>query len=350
MFFKSKQKKIDSKIRFQQKGFTEKVRAAKSYKRTFQAVPETNQEKWLVGMGLDSWWSRGLVVIGILLLIYLVYIPNLLYTKIIHVAGVNDQQKNKVIEVTNNFFNDSTAFWPQQNILLLNKQKLEKYLIKNNQEILKVNKIKKGINSLSIEVEIKQPKFVLQTPKDSFILYNDGSVFQVMSDQQFSSPDLTIIKTNKLEQLEVKQNFLSEQIINAISLLQKGYSDEIKTPISYFEIPTLEKVKPLALTSEAEQAEVQNEFVVVPDELNVYSPIDLKVKDSRNFKAIFNTTSDINKSLTQLNALLVQMPQVQRNKLFYIDMRFSDRSFVCLVGTPCYSSPLMPDPTLEAVE
>lgn len=350
MFFKSKQKKIDSKIRFQQKGFTEKVRAAKSYKRTFQRVPETEQEKWLAGMGLDSWWSRSLVIIGILLLIYLVYVPNFLYTKTIYIAGANDEQKNRAMDVVNNFFDDSIAFWPQQNILLLNKQKLEKYLLGNDQEILKVNKIKKGINSLTIEVEIKQSKFVLQTPKDSFILYNDGSVFQVMSDQQFSSPDLLVIKTNRLERLEVKQNFLSEKIINTIQLLQKGYADEIKTPISYFEIPTLEKIKPPTLSPETEQTTVENEFVVVPDELNVYSPIDSKVKDSRNFKAIFNTTSDINKSLTQLNALLVQIPQAQRSKLFYIDMRFSDRSFVCLIATPCYSSPTLPDSVIEEAE
>jgi hypothetical protein len=55
MFFKSKQKKMDPKVRFQDRSFAEKLKSAREYERRAVKAPETPKEKFLAQFGLDSW-------------------------------------------------------------------------------------------------------------------------------------------------------------------------------------------------------------------------------------------------------------------------------------------------------
>lgn len=119
MFFKPKQKKLDPKVRFQHRSFTQKLRAAQTYKRQATQVPETEGEKVLVGLGLDSMISRIVVGVGIAILVYLVYIPNFLFVKNITISGADESLQNGLRETIQNYFSDSPFYTAQRNTVFL---------------------------------------------------------------------------------------------------------------------------------------------------------------------------------------------------------------------------------------
>ena len=76
------------------------------------------------------------------------------------------------------------------------------------------------------------------------------------------------------------------------------------------------------------------EEIIIPNEIWLYVP---KTADLNGptYTIRFDLTSDLADSLINLKALLEQMPPARKNALVYIDMRFKDKSFLCLVGSPC---------------
>ena len=121
MLFKPKQKKLNSKVRFQHQTFTQKVRAAQQYKRQAQRVPETEGQKFLAGIGLDSLWSRIAVGVGVLGLVYLVYIPSFLSVKTITVNGSDDQLAQELVKTVREYIADSPAYAAQHNVVFFKK-------------------------------------------------------------------------------------------------------------------------------------------------------------------------------------------------------------------------------------
>ena len=336
--FKSSKPKFDSKVRFQHRSFTEKLKAAKEFKRTAHKAPETEQELILSGLGLDSWWSRILVGLGILGLIYIVYIPNFLFIKQIEVSGADGEVRDKIVKLTQDYFKSSRVYAPQRNVMFLNPETLTEYLLSHDSQIQSIIKVTKDLGKLDLAVELKQEKFELVTPNTSFILYNDGSLSRnldgVLPEQK---PSLIKIQTQAQLELNYDKLFFSKQTAESLVKIQTNFPTNKSFVIDYFELPVTDPIS-APQTSEDGSESINLSpgvlAVLIPNEIVVYTKTAEKF-NNKPFKIYFDASSDIEKAMTNFNALALQLSPAQVSSLAYIDMRFPDRSFVCQTSSPC---------------
>ena len=120
----------DSRIRFQNSWFRHKLEQARGYKRAKRITPMGSGGILLSKIGLGSWFSRFATLLVFLILIYLVFIPNVFFVKNISVNGSQDDE-NAVIKNLANSYLSKTLPWPQKNLILLSKNGLKNFLIKN---------------------------------------------------------------------------------------------------------------------------------------------------------------------------------------------------------------------------
>jgi hypothetical protein len=336
--FKSSKPKFDSKVRFQHRTFIEKLKAAQEYKRAPRKAPETEQEKLLSGLGLDSWWSRVLVGLGILLLIYIVYIPNFLFIKQVEVSGADGEVRDKIVKLTQDYFKSSKVYAPQRNVMFLDPETLTEYLLSHDTQIQSIIKVTKDLGKLDLAVELKQEKFELVTPNDSFILYNDGSLSRnlvgVLPEQK---PSLIKIQTQAQLELRPDKLFFSKQTAESLVNIQANFPTNKSFVIDYFELPVTDSI-PNPHTSEDGSEIVSlspsSLSVLIPNELVIYTKTAEKF-NTKPFKIYFDASSDMEKAMTNFNALVSQLSLTQLASLAYIDMRFPDRSFTCQTNSPC---------------
>ncbi len=328
MFFKSKQKKLDPKVRFQHRSFTQKVKEAQVYKRQAAQVPETEGEKFLAGLGLDSWWSRIVVGLGIIGLVYLAYIPNFLFVKNINVSGAEESMQNGLRETIKQYFADSPFYTSQRNVVFLNTDDLADYILKHDQNVWQVHGIKKDLGTLAVQASFKRDRFLLVTPKGEFILYNDGTV--VGPRGQINQNDLVRIMTDATSPVRIGEKYLSPQMLAAIELIQDNIERSANLPVDFYELPATTS----AQVSE-EDLETGPLSVLVPNELITHIKANETLKHIKPFKIYFDASSDIEKAIQNLTALITYMNPTQVLSLYYIDMRFPERGFSCAKQAPC---------------
>jgi hypothetical protein len=336
MFLNKNAKKLDPKVRFQQKHFTEKLKEAQSYKRTARRLPETDQEKVLSGLGLDSWWSRAAVGIGIVGLLYLVYVPNFLFVKTIVVEGAEGNAEQQVESVVRDYFSQAPLYAPQRNVLLLNTNKLSAYLVNNDPQVKSVIKTTRDLGKITIAVELKQERFELVTSNKSVSLYNDGIVARDLGAlAPDAKPRLIRIQAATADEPQIGQSYISEHMAAALGTLYTAIVSSKGFTIDYLELPVAQ-----GSGDKTENGAEQDEFsksslaVLVPNEIVIHTrPVEKSALQP--FVIYFDTSSDIDKALLNFSVLLSNLPTEQVNNLKYIDMRFPDRSFVCVQGAPC---------------
>ncbi len=337
MFFKPKKKKLDPKVRFQHQTFTQKVRAAQGYKRQAQRVPETEQEKVLASLGLDSWWSRIAVGFGVALLVYGVYIPSFLSIKTIRISGAEDDLKNGLVQTVQQYFKDAPLYAAQRNAIFLNTDKLRNYILTHNKNVWRVHDIKKDIGTVDLQVSFKRERFLLVAPSGEFVLYNDGTV--VGPHDSTNQTPLVRITTQAGEVIRPTQQYLSEQMLTAIELIQDNLERTATLPVDYYELPVAVR----AAQETTEDADLGALSILVPNELVVHIKASETQKHVLPFKVYFDASSDINKAVQNLGALITHMNPAQVSSLYYIDMRFPERGFSCAKQTPCsVETPVVP--------
>lgn len=334
MFFKPKQKKLDPKVRFQHRSFTQKLREAQTYKRQASQVPETEGEKVLVGLGLDSWVSRIVVGVGIAILVYLVYIPNFLFVNNIVVSGAEESLQNGLRDTVKNYFSDSPFYTAQRNVVLLNIDDLRDYILKHDKNVWQVHEIKKDLGTLDLQVSFKRDRFVLETPNGQYVLYNDGTAVKQrdLNDQT----ELVRISTTATSPVRLGEDYLSPQILKAIELVQDNLERTTKLPVDYYELPST-----ITDLNQDDDLEAGPLSVLVPNELIVHIKASETEKHVKPFKIYFDASSDLDKALQNLTALIVHMNPAQVLALYYIDMRFPERGFSCAKQAPCAVEPVI---------
>lgn len=336
--FKSTKPKFDSKVRFQHRTFLEKLKVAKDYKRTPRKAPETEQEKLLSRLGLDSWWSRILVGFGILILIYIVYIPNFLFVKQIEVSGADGETREKIVQLTKDYFRHSRIYAPQRNVIFLDSDALVQYLISHNSQIQSVIKVTKDLGKLDLAVELKQEKFELVSTDGNYVLFNDGTLSRNLEGVlPESKPLLVKIQTEARLELKSDKLFFTKQIADALIKIQMNFPTNTSFVIDYFELPVTYPVQTQQISEDAD-----SRIDLLPSPLGVLIPNEFVVHaksaekfNIKPFKIYFDASSDIEKASTNFNALALQLSPAQVTSLAYIDMRFPDRSFTCQVNSPC---------------
>ena len=309
MFFD--RKKTDSKIRWQKPQFRSRLQAARSYKRPTIAKPSTKGAVFLSKVGLGSWPARLACGAILILLVYLVYIPNVFFIKKISFQGAPD----KLIEkVTNEYLSKKTP-WPQKNLLLMSKNGLNNFIISHDQQILRVDKINKKLpGGLEIFYIQRVDEYLLQTASSSyFSLSSDGLITgEIFKSASGTLPsNLVTILLGQTPNISLGQQLLTANQASFLNALQKRLAQIAKNPVDRYEIADLQ--------GDALQAYIKQGFLVK-----------------------FDMSTNAEEILNRLNLLVTQLAPGEFKNLLYVDMRFKDRAYVCYKNTACANNAVVP--------
>jgi hypothetical protein len=307
-------RKIDSKIRFQNSRFKHRLSEARGYKRPLRNRPVSKGEFFLSKIGLGSWFSRFATLLVFLLLIYLVFVPNVFFVKQTMVNISQGDDKSTVENLVNSYLSKKLP-WPQKNLILLSKAGLKEFLLKNDQKILAVNSIsKKFPSTLILNISPRLDEFAVETASGTdFSIANDGlTTGEIYPDASGTLPSaLTSVKLDNSDGLIIGHQAFSQNQINFLNLVQNQLPEIAKSSVDYFELAGLQ----------------------IPD-LTVYF--------KSGFKIILGLNSDSTQTLSRLKLLFSQLASTDIGKLYYIDMRFGDSGYVCYKGTPCVQNINLP--------
>lgn len=312
----NKNKKLDSKVRFQRQAFKQQLRDARSYKREERKIPERSWEVFLSDLGLGTWKRK--IGAGVLLglLVYLIYAPNIFLVKNVIINGSGPQTQAN-LERTISLYLRSKPAWPQNNLLLLSKNGLKNYILKNDLDVISVNSINKKLTqTLIINVQPRLDAYLLKSPQGLFTISNDGVITGQIAVLPTSSPlnNLKLIDWAATDPIAISQPLINAQTLLAANQIQNGLPKAINAQVEHF-----------GMNSSSDP------------ELTVYTQTGLKI--------LFDAKLDINKALNQLATLVGTLAPADVKRLLYIDMRFDSKAFVCYKGTACEKRTVIPTQT-----
>lgn len=300
--------KLDKRVRFQSQSFRQQLDRQRNYKRDKKTIPQTDWGVFLSKIGLGSTLSKILSILALIAVIYLVYIPNFLFVKNISLSGLSDEQSESVKNTTEEFLNKHLP-WPQKNLLLLSKNKLTQFLLQHNQNVLKVEKIEKDFpNGLKVSVTPRVDRFAVNTPNGIFAVANDGLIKNQLAENFNASTTLPsgliFIKLNTKETIFAGKNTFSQATADFLLQAYDQLPKIIKSPLERFELSQAQDYDITALTNSG-------------------------------FKIYLDLKSDLPKILQRFDLVFSQISDSDKKNLSYIDMRFAEKSYVCLKSQPC---------------
>jgi hypothetical protein len=297
MFF-GKNKKTDSKIRFQQTGFRRQLQSARSYKR--EGGKNAGLGRLLVKI------SAGLIAAGLL---YLVYAPTFLSLKNITVTGIGQSGQQQITELISNYIK-SSPLKAQSNWLFLSDANLAQYIFQRDNDITAVNSVKKKFsNTLTVAVTPRITAFNVITPLQQLLVSNDGLVRQDITGLGTSTitsetAGLINLSVDSASSTIIGQRFLPDNLISAINQLRNLTQTQLGLTIDHFEVANL-------------QATDLSEYVTL------------------GFKMMFDTTVDLGQAVNQARLILNSLAGSQQKNLYYLDLRFGGKAYVCYQNTAC---------------
>lgn len=383
MFFNKKStKKIDPKVRFQNRQFNQKLQEARTFKRTARPIPEGKTNKFLKGVGLGGALRQIGLALLVLAISYVVYFPNILTLQTIQIEGVRESDQSTIEAAIRHDIGNVPFYNPQRNLLFLSKNRVEAVLnsMSTVDTVTSINKDLKN-QTLRIVVKPKQEQFLLRTNDKVFVVYNDG-VIKNEAERSFweTNPNDRLIKIDIPANVVVNgsQQLIATDAVNYVAKLSKAISGIRGSTLSYVNIPISEAIKaqiskdellnldskdeqpentaedvaaPEEQTPESINSEVQNPVVPVAEEVktefkivDIQAPItidELNIfmqkgdQKEKQFKVLLDPKEDPDFSVQRLNLLLSQTEPDRYNNLLYVDLRIENRAYVCLVNTVC---------------
>lgn len=327
MLGKSKNK-LDSKVRFQQSGFRKQLSDARQYKRNIKHKPEHSFGIFLARIGLNSWLARIAVMALAAVAIYLFLIPNFLTVKHVEFQGLSDPQQSEAHHIFSAYLS-SHPF--RKNILWFSKSHVSEALTAQDSAILAVTNVKRKLpNTVIFTVRERTDRYMAQLVDGTFIVSNDGLIQSHIDTTTSSTPSttplamtsvpttttagLTIIKIS--EPIDhTDHHLLPEDLLRVIEALDHDLPQKASVGIASFEIT------------------------------NPRSP-DITVHTSSGYAIYFDRNADLAATINQLVLMLKDLSDPQKASLFYIDLRFKDRGFVCIKNTPCTQPVVQPTAAL----
>lgn len=315
MFNIQNKKKLDSRVRFQNQGFQKQLDHQRNYKRGKKTFPQTNWGVFLSKIGLGSVITRLMVSVILLLLVYLVYVPNFLFIKTIQINGITQPKRTEVQKVAESYLNKKLP-WPQKNLALLSVKGLENYLLKNNQSILRVEKITKSyFNNLIINIVPREDTFVIESKNGYYSVANDGLITKIVSDGVTATSvlpsSLILIKLTSDDSLYIGQQALSSEAAKFLKIFFNTAPEIIKSEVDYYTLSSLAEPSISAITK-------------------------------NKFRVKFNLEADPEEFTERLKLLFMQFSDQEIYNLEYVDMRYQDRGYVCHKSQPCVNNILLP--------
>lgn len=302
-----KKPKLDSKIRFQRSEFRKELQSARGYKRQAPKPPQGFWSTLLFKVGLGSLWFKIAFVAVVLALIYLAFIPNFLYIKTVNLSGLQPEQVPAAQTLVANYLKQNSLHF-QRNIVFLSKSGLSNYLEKNSNDIQKVLSVRKLFpNGLMLNLQPRISQFVVNLSGQDFLVSSDGFVGEALVFS--SSTPAEILNFPKIsvqngDQPDIGSKILNSETLSSIQKIQNTLLKDLQVPVDSFA-------------------------------LNSATSTDIQVKLKPDAVIYFDLKQDTSVNLSQLKLLWQNLSDNQRKSLYYIDMRYEGRGFVCLKTSVC---------------
>lgn len=295
-------------MRFQNRQFQNRLDQQRKYTRGKKTFPQTDWEIFLSKIGLASKKAKITVALILAFLVYIVYIPNFLYIKTVQINGITPPKRGEIQKVAESYLNKKLPL-PQKNLGLLSTEKLKNYLLKNNQSILKIEKITKVFpNNLIINITPRQDSFIIESKNGYFAISNDGLISKTLSGELTATStlpnELILIKLAGDETLFVGQQAFAPDSANSLKTFYSQAQESIKSTVDYFEMSSLEES-------------------------------DIVARSNGKFNVLFNLKIDSEELGQRLKLLFSQFTDQELYNLEYVDVRFEDRGYVCHKYQPC---------------
>lgn len=371
MFFnkKSKQKKLDPKVRFQNRQFNQKLQQARTFKRTTKPIAEGSVDRFLSRMGLGSRLLQAGLVLLAIGIVYLVYIPNFLSLQSISVEGASDSDRMSIEAVVRDSLGSAPFYNPQRNLFFVSKSRVQEAVL-SVAGVGEINQISKNFNNgqLHIVVTSKYEKFLVRTNERVYDVYNDGVLkgeAGVSRAEWDSLENPSMIKINIASTVSPQdtREFLTASTVKYISELQENAQGIVGSTLKYInlsnaELGTSEPPSGEPPSAEPEQTETpsQSSDEISESEIStgILEPtlVDLQIRlpisagqldlvfqkgtdARRTFRVIVDTKESAHDLVQRLNLLLSQTSPERYGRISYIDLRVKSRAYVCLLNTVC---------------
>lgn len=363
MFFNKKKPKIDPKIRFQNRQFNQKLQQARTFKRIAKPIPNGRFSKFLISVGLGGPLRQFFFAFVILGALYLVYFPNFLTLKQIEVEGLPNEDRSVIEAIIRDNIAKVPFYNPQRNLFFLSKDRvsriLQDYPLINSIE--KIDKQYKG-QILKISVLPKHETFLVKSDNKLFTLYDDGFLKEEMNFDQskWDTPqNLKLVRVDILAKINYHshKSFLSESATNYIRELTQSLQGISGSKLAFLKIPLSDQVTDLPSETEGESVDEPvidpatdspSEPVSVPVEPKPLSEVNTPIvleelniimqkgdNKDRTFTVLIDPKEKAQNLVERLRLLLSQTSAERYDRLDYIDLRISDRAYICLKQTIC---------------
>ncbi len=298
--------KNGSKIRFKQNNFKDRLKYASKYKRPVKK-PASGFFADILKLLQISKVTGFFILLVIIGLFYLIYLPNFLTVKEVQIFGVKEQNTSQIKAYVNKYFSSHRIF-AQKNLVFLRKNKLQTYLEKNSEVVLKITNIKKvWFGKLEITIEERQNKFLIGSPEEIFLASQDGLLRKTLGNfSSTSSPEkLTEIKLSSFDgQYQANQKIPQTWLLPAAENTSVGIKNITGSDVLYFSLET-------------------------PDSLTLSAFLD------KNVKINFDLGRQTGEQLENLKLLWENLDSSQKNQLKYIDLTIKNRGYVCFLNSVC---------------
>lgn len=362
MFFNKKKSKIDPKVRFQNRQFNQKLHQARTFKRVAKPVPDSKLDKFLNRIGLGSRLMQIATLLLLIVVVYLVYIPNFLSLQSIFVTGASSADSSAIERAIRTELGNAPFYNPQRNILFLSKARVQK-AVQSVAGVDSIVSITKNYNqkTLTVSVISKYEKYLVRTNDHVFDVYNDGTLkgeaginrdgwASVVNPNMIKVDIASVVTTsNTREFFNANTTQYLNELYDQIKGILGSTFDYVSLPNDKLAPPPIDpadSIDPLAnqttepsntsLPPQPTQAPTNTSEMTLPINPGQLDVIMEKGTDpNKTFRVIVNTQENANDVVQRLNLLLSQTAPDRYNALSYIDLRVKTRAYVCLLGAVC---------------
>lgn len=267
-----------------------------------------------------KWVISSLFALGVTA--YIFFIPNFLFIRTVLVTGGSQELQTQVQgQVQNYVAHNRINLLPQKNLLFFKPEPLREFLLATNPSVYQVKKIdKKYWHTVEVEIVPRSPTYLLQSPRGTFIVSNDGVVLSAVNGP-LDAAGFLVVTTNSPEEVMLGKPYFSEPLLQILAVIPEQVAEKIS-----LRVHSVELVSVYVGPSSTQMLPSRDIIVYTEkDPQGVYAP----------FKIILDIQSNIAETFERLQLLLSQQSPDRLKNLSYIDMRFKQKGFICLENAPC---------------
>lgn len=286
--------------------------------RSGRVHPETKRalRDWLIDI------VYVLLILGfVTLALGVLYWPKFFYINTVTVSGTNTAEVLAVKKTTEDWLVSGNRFWPRRNLLLTPTKELGSLLLSVYPNIYRVKTIhRKYPRTLEIVVADKTESFAFQDSSGFHLIYNDGVLASTVSEAPAPVLQLLPIRTSApITVPDIGKQFLDIRLSEKLVWLRENFLKATDETISAVELSTPDANLPLT----GQEARL------------LIAARNGGAQDHPEFKVIYNTLDDLDHITAELKLVLHNLNHDRLSSLSYVDLRFLDKTFVCLKGTAC---------------